>query len=201
MTTPTVKNFTLVQGDTFDKDVHWEVEPVVFKAITGITQAAPVVLTVPTHGLVSGWRTAVVSVKTMIELNALKDPPKDPSDYHQMKVNDPSTIELVGVDSSLYTAYGAGGGYLRYNTPKDLAGYTARMSIKDKVGGTEILRLTDVNGGIVIDNVAKTIKILMTATQTAAITKACVYDLEMVNGTVVTKIVRGKLSLMPEVTL
>ena len=83
-----------------------------------------------------------------------------------------------------------------------LTSYTARMSIKDKVGGTELLSLTTEGLQIIVDNSSKTIKLDLDATETAAITwKKGVYDLELVSpGGVVTALLYGSVSVTPEVT-
>ncbi|MBK8773003.1 MAG: hypothetical protein IPM06_21580 [Rhizobiales bacterium] len=59
------------------------------------------------------------------------------------------------------------------------------MSIKDVVGGTELLRLDTTNARIALDNAAKTIALTISAADTAAITwLEGVYDLELVSATV-----------------
>lgn len=194
-------DLTIVQGKTFTLPIRWEEKPIVYKAITNITRTAPAVITAATHGLVNGWRCAVVSVKGMTEINA-EDPNKlRDSDYHEATVIDADTVELNDINAADFRAY-ASGGYLQYNTPVDLAGFTARMSIKDKKGGTELFRLDSTNARIVIDNVAKTITLTISATDTAALTwLRGVYDLEMVSGTgVVTAILTGNVAVSREVT-
>lgn len=85
----------------------------------------------------------------------------------------------------------------------NLTGYTARMQIRRKITDTDVvLSLTTSNGGITITNAAQgTFQIDITATQTEALTiKAGVYDLEMVSGAVVTRLLQGAISVSPEVT-
>ena len=194
------KDFIIEQGKTFSQVLRWEAPPIIYKAITAITQTAPARLTVTAHGIPNGWRVAVVSVKGMTQINAPNSPPKD-KDYVQATVVDANTVELNTVNAADYKAYSSGG-YLQLNTPVDLAGYTARMSVKDKVGGTELLRLDTVAGDIVIDNVAKTITLTVSAVDTAAITwKKGVYDLELISsGGVVTALLSGTVVLAKEVT-
>jgi len=49
------------------------------------------------------------------------------------------------------------GGYVVYYTPVNLVGYTARMTIKDKIGGTVLATLVMQAGtGFVIDTAAQT---------------------------------------------
>lgn len=86
-------------------------------------------------------------------------------------------------------------------TPINLTGYTARMKIKKSVGGTEIASLTNASG-ITLGGVAGTIAILIADTATAAYTfKRAVYDLELVNGSTVTRLIEGNVILSREVTV
>jgi hypothetical protein len=200
MAIPKTQNLTMVKGSDFFHTVRWETEPVVFKAITGITQAAPARVTCSSHGLTSGWSVAVVSVKGMTQINAANSPPKS-SDFIEVSVVDANTVDLVGVNAAGYKAY-ISGGYLQFNTAKSLSGYTARMSIKDKVDGTELLRLDTSNGRIVIDDATKVIELDVPAVIMEAITwKKGVYDLEMVSlEGVVTSILTGTVTVLTEVT-
>lgn len=195
------KNLIIRQGKTFSLVLRWETEPIVYKAISAITQTAPVSITATAHGVPDGWNVAVVSARGMTEINAESDPP-DAADYHKATVVDANTIELNDVNASEYRAY-TSGGYVQYNTPHSLAGYTARMTIRTSVGGTELLSLTTENGGIDIDDTAKTIVLTISATDTAAITDWTrgVYDLELVSsGGVVTGLAAGSVRVIKEVT-
>lgn len=188
------------QGKTFSLTVRWATLPFVYSAITAITKAAPAVITSPAHGVPDGWRVAVVSAGGMRRINAKNTPPRS-SDYHRATVVDSSTVSLNDVNSTDYSAY-TSGGYLQYKTPVDLAGFTARMSIKDDVGGTELLRLDTTNGRITLDNAAKTIALSISAADTAAITwLEGVYDLELVSGSgVVSLVMSGSVAVDTEVT-
>ncbi len=86
--------------------------------------------------------------------------------------------------------------------PIDLTLYTARMQVRATVGSAStLLSLTTENGGISLGGIAGTITVTATATQTAAITAGCyVYDLEMVTGAVVTRLVQGSFTVDAEVT-
>ena len=142
----------------------------------------------------------MVSAQGIVEINAVSNPPKD-TDYRIGTVVDASTVELNAVNSSDYGLY-TSGGYLQYNTPKDLAGYTARMTIRDKiVGGTELIHLVSPTD-IVVDNTTKTTTFTITATVTAGFTwTKGVYDLELVDPTgVVTALLSGKVTVKKEIT-
>ena len=136
--------------------------------------------------------------------------PRD-SDYHPATIIDTTTVELNDIDpvdgnGKEWSAY-SDSGFLNWNAPVDLTGYTARMKIKDKVGGT-VLASTDVLDApknvltIAIDNTLKTITLSIAATDTDDFTwKTGVYDLEMVSASgVVTAILTGKVSVTREVT-
>jgi hypothetical protein len=189
----------ILQGRTFSRTERWEIEPIVYKPITAITQAAPCIVTATGHGVPDGWRVAIVSVKGMTQINA-SNPPKD-SEYVVAKKLTDNTIELNTVNAAEYKAY-TSGGYVQYNTPHDLADYVARMSIKDKVGGTELLSLTTANSRILIDNTTKTITLEIDALDTAAITfKKGVYDLELESPSGVVKaLMYGNVTVTNEVT-
>lgn len=174
MTCAAKLNLTICQGSTFRLPLRWGQARKAYKPITGATRAAPCVLTVTAHGVPDGWPIFVESVRGMEELNA--EIPYVPT------VIDANTIELP-VNALDFTAY-AGGGTIVYHLPVDLAGYTARAHIRETQDATAtILTLTTENGGIVIDNAAKTVTLVLTATQTAALSfDSAVYDLELVSG-------------------
>lgn len=197
---PLKKDITILQGKTFELPVKWETDELVYAPISAITQAAPCVVTATSHGVPDGWYVAVVSVKGMTQINAAGTPPKD-SDYKVATVLTDNTLELNNVNSSSYKAY-TSGGYIQYRAPHELAGYSARMSIKDKTGGTELLSLTTENLRILIDDATKTIKLDLDAADTANIAwKKGVYDLELVSpGGVVTALLYGSVTVTPEIT-
>ncbi len=194
------KDFVVEQGKTFQHILRWEAPPYIYKAITGITQAGPVRITAVGHGVPDGWRVAVVSAKGMTEINAENNPPKT-GEFKRSTAVDADHIELNDVNSAGFKAY-TSGGYVQFLTPVEMAGFTARMSIKDRVGGTELLSLTTENGGITIDAAAYTISLFISASATAALSWVKgVYDLEMVSsGGIVTGLLTGKISVVKEVT-
>lgn len=193
------KDLIIEQGKTFSQVLRWEAPPIIYAPITGITQTAPVRITAPLHDCPPGWRVAVVSVKGMSQINAQNSPPKA-SDYHSATVIDQNTVELNDVNAADFKAY-VSGGYLQFNTPVDLTGYSARMSIKDKIGGTELMSLTSASE-IDVDAVGATITINITATVTASLGwKKGVYDLELISAVgVVTALLAGTISVTREVT-
>lgn len=87
-------------------------------------------------------------------------------------------------------------------TPVNLTGFTARMHMRETLEATDpFLTLTTENGGITLGGVAGTIQLLANATQTTAITATSgVYDLELVSGANVTRLLEGLVIISPEVT-
>jgi len=192
-------DITIQKGSTFTATARWETTPIVYRVITGITKAAPAVVTAVGHGVPDGWRVAVTNVVGMRQINAKHTPPSI-SEYTPATYISADTFSLNAVNAAGFTAY-ASGGVLQYNTPQDFASYTARMTIKNAIGGTALVTLTDASG-LTLDNTNKTIGIQITAVLTAALSAGTgVYDLEMVSTLgVVTKILTGDVLILGEVT-
>lgn len=195
-------DLTIIKGSTFSRVLRWESLPLIYKPITAITKAAPVAITATTHGLKTGWRTAVVSVGGMRELKATNWPLRA-SDFHKCTVSDANIITLNDVNSLDYTAYTSGGS-LVYYTPVSLASFTARMQIRATVDATTTLESLTSSAGITLDDTEHTITITIAASATAAydFTEG-VYDLELVSGDatpVVTKLLSGSVFVASEVT-
>lgn len=173
-----VKDLEFKQGKTYLHEIRVEEKPVIYKNITGIANTAPVRLTVPAHGLVNNWPAAVTNVKGMVEINAEANNLKE-SDYHPTTVVSPDAIEFNDINAAGFKKY-VSGGVLQYNTPTDLAGCLARLVIRDKVGGTELFRLDDKNGRIMLNNTSKTVTLKVSASDTALMSfKKGVYELEL----------------------
>jgi len=188
------------QGSTFQHVVLWETLPIHYKAITGITRAAPCVVTCVGHGIPNGWRAAVVSTKGMDQLKAAKARPKE-TEYHTVTVLTADTVELNDVNAADFTAY-VSGGYLQFYSPSDLTGYIARMTMKNRVGGDVLASLTTTNGRIIIDPTTHSITLVVSATDTAAFdwTRG-VYDLEVESPAgEVTPLLGGTVTVIPEIT-
>jgi hypothetical protein len=88
------------------------------------------------------------------------------------------------------------------NVLVNLTGYSARMQVKEKYTSTiNQLDLTTANGGIVLGGTLGTIDINVPSFDTATITpKEYLYDLELISGSTVTRIIEGKFIVTPEVT-
>lgn len=195
MASPAKLNFKVYQGSTFSEVLRWESSKKVYKAITGITQAAPCVITATSHGVPDGWRVKVTNVGGMTDINSADT-------YHIATKLTADTIELNSINSIGYKAY-TSGGILEYNEPINLTGYTARMQIREKIDSVDVIdELTTVNGAITIDTTNYKINVVISAADTALYTfSTAVYSLELVSaGGVVTPFANGVLTLVKEVT-
>src|SRR3990167_2191069 len=201
------ENWTITKGKTFQRIIRLESLPLVYKAITAITKAGPVAITSAGHGLVEGWRAAVISVGGMRQINApswsaraSRWVPRG-SDFHKVTFSSSSIILLNDVNSAEYDTY-TSGGYLVYYTQVSLASAEARFQVRATADATTALVSKDKTGGIAIDNTAKTITLTLTAADTAAYTfTSGVYELEFENSAgVVYQIRTGDITVEEEVT-
>lgn len=195
MAAPSKVNFKIYQGSTFSEVLRWESSTKVYKPITGITQAAPMVITSTAHGVPIGWRFKVTNVTGMKEINSTEN-------YHVATEVSADSITVNAVNSLGYTAY-TSGGVVEYNKPIDLTGYTARMQIREKIDSDIVIHeLTTENGGIILNNTDKTITLYISATNTALFNfTSVVYGLELASSlAVVESLATGSISLIKEVT-
>jgi hypothetical protein len=86
----------------------------------------------------------------------------------------------------------------------NLTGFTARMQVRAvyAASGPSISLTTSAGGGISLGGAAGTVTVTVPAATSAnLVAKNYVYDLELVSaGGVVTKLIRGKMKVLPEVT-
>lgn len=190
---PTKINYKIYQGSTFTKVLRWETLVKKFANISAITKSAPTVVSAIGHGIPPGWRFKVSSVTGMKEINT--------EDYLIATSVDTDSVTIGDLNSLSYSTY-VSGGVLEYYEPKNLAAFSARMQIREKLSSTDVfLELTDANGGVIIDNVEKTITIVVTPTQTELfVAKNYVYSLEMYTASEVHQLVRGTLTTDFEIT-
>lgn len=175
----TIKPLHIVRGKTLSLVIRWEQRtPIISKAITAISFATGFPrLTVASHGIPDGWRSAVVRVAAPKEINSKNDIPRT-SDLRETTVIDANTIEYNGLvpvtDGRDWSAYTTGG-FVQYHTPKDLTDYEIRVKVKDRVGGTVLLstELGDAPLNVitaVADNATKSITIEIPALDAEGIT-------------------------------
>jgi hypothetical protein len=87
--------------------------------------------------------------------------------------------------------------------PVNLTSYTARMQLRPSVdaAGAAVLELTTENNRIVLGGTAGTIDLTVPAAAMGSVAAdTYAYDLEMVFGSVVTRLVQGSFDLRGEVT-
>jgi hypothetical protein len=194
MVAPVKLNFKIYQGSTFKEVLRWETSTKVYKSITAITKAAPMVVTSTSHGIPVGWRTKITNVVGMKEVNSADI-------YHTVTDSTANSVTINAINSLSYTDY-TSGGVLEYNEPRSLAGVTGRMQLRAKADSdTILLELTTANGGVVIDDVLKTITLNISAVDTSALTfTSAVYSLELVEGTEVTPFIFGGITVDKEIT-
>ena len=186
------QDFCVAAGETFLPVIRWALSTLSSHAITGISQAAPAVITMGSHSVPDGWPVAVVSAKGMTQINAKHYPPTR-SDMAYASYVSGTQINLNGVNSADYNAY-TSGGFVVYNTPVDMTGATALMRIYDApTGGTLLMTLTNLSG-ITINNTDRTIRPRI---NTSAVTWTTgYYDLEMTDaGGVVTQLLAGVITI------
>lgn len=195
MAGPAKLNLKIYQGNTFRETLRQGTSLKGYANITNISKTAPVQIVAPGATLPAGWRFQVTNVSGMKEINCSEDT------YYTATTVSNGTITVNAVNAVGFNNYTASG-VVSWAVPKSLAGVTARMQIRSKItDDTVIKELTTANGGIIIDDTNKTITIYMSATDTAALTfSSAIYSLELVDGTDVTTIVAGSVTLEKEVT-
>lgn len=84
----------------------------------------------------------------------------------------------------------------------NLAGYSARMQARaNAASATVLVELTTANSRITLGGVTGEITMTLSAAETAGLAAGeYVYDLELVSGAVVTRVLQGKLTVSAEVT-
>jgi hypothetical protein len=191
-------NFTINQGETFNPTLKYSQPHFTVKAITGLTKSGQAVVTATGHGLTIDWPVWIVGVQGMAQINHRSEDLRVASKAYYGYAN---SIRL-NVDSTRFSTY-TSGGELLYHPPVNLTGFTARMQIRASLEDDDTLAsLTTENGGITLGGTAGTVALLLSATDTAALDfTSAVYDLELISsGGVVTRLLSGAVTLVPEVT-
>lgn len=190
-------DLTIIRGATFSRVLRWESLPFIYTPITAISQAAPVVITAAGHGLVSGWRAAVLSASGMRQINSKNAPPRA-SDLHKVTVTSSSQLNFNRIDSTFFTAY-TSGGFLCSYTPVSLSGFTATLKIFSTLADTVLLLALAVGSGITLDDVNHTITLTIDAAVTEALTwDSGHYELELASEDltpVVTRLMHGSITV------
>lgn len=203
----TPKNLFLVAGHTYKEVIRWETEPIVRKPISGISTmtGAPRIALIG-HGIPDGWRVAITGCKGMTEINADDQERPGNADYRTATVIDNDTIELNELSAGGYRPW-TSGGFVQWNSPATLAGFSARLRVKNRPDGalfaSNLVADSPLNTlSVDIDTTRHTIVITFSSMATASLAgKYGVYDLELVSGDdppVVTQLVAGRIRVERE---
>lgn len=197
---PAEVSWTIRQGRTFKYVLRPEMLPLIYKPITGIAQAAPISITATGHGLASGWSAAVTNVVGMTQINAVANSLRD-SDFRPVTVVDTNTITINSVDAAGFSPY-VSGGSLIYYTPVSLAGATARLNLRDALGGTLLYEMSSTIGNIVLNDTTHTITLTIPAADTTGFTfLSAVGDLEVIHSdSSVDELLRIEVTVEQELT-
>lgn len=84
--------------------------------------------------------------------------------------------------------------------PIDLMGCSARMQVRPSVSSELVLLDLSLGNGLTLGGVTGEIELEISAQQTAAMKRGGVFDLEIVNGETVTRLIQGVIRLSKEVT-
>lgn len=166
MVAPTI-DITIQRGKTFEYAFMYADDALVYKPIAALVSAAPARLSVVSHGIPSGWPVTVAGVKSPAELNT------EDGEYRFATFVDSNTIEFNALDLTGTKAFSASGNVI-YNQPVDLTGWTARATVRDRVGGTELLRWSSApvagDHPITVDTDLSAFIVKLDAATTAALT-------------------------------
>jgi len=199
-----VVDINIVRGKTFEFAYRYAESDLVYLPITGMANVAPVRLNLPAHGIPDGWPIRVECLKFPEELN---NRPDGEEPYYFAKVVDESIIELNSVNAYCWKPY-VSGGLVVFNRPSDITGFAARMTIKDRVGGKVLLKLSsdplsEPDGSITIDIGLSAFIAKLSAETTEAIDwRKAVYDIEAIapGGEVYAVVAVSAVTIQGEVT-
>lgn len=191
------------QGRTFSHALGWGQTRLAYRQIVSASQAAPCILvTSAPHDIPDEWVFEISNAKGMTELNSVQFE-GDKFKLYDATVIDATTIEINALNAAGFRPY-ASGGIITYKVPVDLSAVlSAAAQFRPRIDSDEILlSLTTANGGIVLDNVAKTITLQASAVATATFTwRDAVWDLEAsFAGGIVKPVAAGIAIVDPEVT-
>jgi hypothetical protein len=197
---PAVNNIVVRQGATFLNTIKYSQPYLAVKPISAVTKSGQAVVTATGHGIPDDWLVWIAGASGMQKINHASDEVGVSDAAYYAYLVDDNSVRL-DVDTSRFSAY-VSGGELLYYPPIDLSGMTARMQIRSDVDSDTVIHsLTTENGGITLGGANGTIALVIPAADTDGFTfDTAVYDLELVNGSVVTLVTSGVVALVKEVT-
>ena len=199
MTEPKHWDIEIKQGAKFQEAFHWYGGGKKCQSIENVTVGHPTIITATAHGLPAVSNTPI-SIMNVQGARALNTGP-----------NLCDRIEATYIDADTFSVdidtgnqrYKAGTGSFEWHQPKALAGWSARMQIRDDINDdTPLVSLTSAAGDISISQQDARI----TFTIATAVTEGLdfvegVYDLELVDPSdEATRVLEGTVTLSKEVT-
>lgn len=167
------------RGATFRLTYRPALSTLIYRAVSAITNSAPVeITTVAAHGLPDGWPVRVTGARGMTEINDAC------GDWLPARVTGADTLEINAINATQYGVYVAGSATLQYNEPMALAGASARMQVRSP---TTHALLFDATASMAVDDVAKTVSLLLPASETEGFAwpvGLADVELELADGTV-----------------
>ena len=155
----------LTAGASLDVAIRQEQTTLAFKAITGMSQTAPLRVTAAGHGLPNGWRAGVQNAKGSTAFNVPWNRVRD-ADLQRVKVVDADTIEFPAINASGWSAWTSGGELVFY-PPLDLSIYTAADLIVTNPYSGDETTFTRAAGKLEIDTATASVWLRLTAADTA----------------------------------
>lgn len=130
----------LIEGHTQSIVLRLEVPPIVRVPIQSITSplGQAHIVCQSAHNLKDGWRVAITNAKGNPKVNADLDmlaKPDNKSEYHAATVTSLTELDLNEFNIADLGTHTAGTGFLQYNTPATMTGYTFRLRLRDRKGG------------------------------------------------------------------
>lgn len=128
------QDLEVIQGKTFLASFGWSQGKFVWKPITGVSQSAPVALTVTGHDLKDGWPYWISDLKKPACLNNVQNGCEGQGDElgapYEAEVSDANTLTINHINGQRLDPYSGSGGVIRYFQRADITGYSALMQVR-----------------------------------------------------------------------
>lgn len=186
------QDLTIRRGETFNYTLRWMCEPIRYIAISNVSDTLPIKLTCINHGIDTGTPVTVINGKAKTQTTIVEDVKAIALDTNTIQLD----TDEVGIKAF------SKADYVRTYTYVNLRGMKARCYFKKAVGSPILFELTTENGRIAIDETNNTITLTINALDTEQIAfDSAKYDLELVQGDTVVRLVEGDISVEGEITV
>lgn len=186
------ENLIIRRGETFDYTLRWMCAPLRFLRIEEVSNTMPLTLQVSGHGVHSGTPVDLVKANNKTQ--------EVVAENVCALVTDANTLQIDSDEVSLKTV--KKNDYVRTYSYVNLHGLDARCYLKPRVHGEIFLELTVENGRILIDEERCLITLHLPADVTEKLNfKKAKYDLELLEGQKVTRIIQGDVWVEDEITV